>query len=79
MNAARAGRGPAGEVDAATEKDKQSIMDAGVTFVSLSEDEQATLEDTMATVGEEWATELDAAGEPGTEVLNAFRKALADQ
>ncbi|WEX09673.1 TRAP transporter substrate-binding protein DctP [Chelativorans sp. AA-79] len=62
--------------DEATANDRQVIMDAGVRFVTLSEEDRSALEASMASVGDEWAAELDARGKAGTEVLNAFRNAL---
>lgn len=65
------------ETDAATESDKQTIAEGGVSFVTLSEADAATLQETMNSVGDEWAAELDGRGKPGTEILEAFRAALA--
>lgn len=67
------------ETDAATETDKQTIADGGVTFVTLSEADAATLQETMDSVGDEWAADLDGRGKPGTEILEAFRAQLAAQ
>lgn len=63
--------------DAATEANKQSIMDGGVTFFQFPAEEQVKLEASMATVGDEWAADLDGRGKPGTDILAAFRAALA--
>lgn len=57
-------------------KDKQTIADAGVTFVSLPAEDETKLMELMGEVSEEWATELDGRGKPGTDILNAFRQAL---
>lgn len=65
------------ETDAATESDKQTIAEGGVSFVTLSEADAATLQETMNSVGDEWAAELDGRGKQGTEILEAFRAALA--
>lgn len=65
--------------DALDSKDKQTIADSGVTFVSLPAEDEAKLGELMSEVSEEWATELDARGRPGTEILNAFRAALDAQ
>ncbi|MGR3455682.1 TRAP transporter substrate-binding protein [Pseudooceanicola sp.] len=66
------------ETDAATDSDKQTIADGGVTFVTLPEADAASLAETMATVGDEWAAELDGRGKAGTEILKAFRNALPE-
>ncbi|MEO4000821.1 TRAP transporter substrate-binding protein DctP [Mesorhizobium sp. CAU 1732] len=57
-------------------KDKQTIADSGVTFVSLPAADEEKLMGFMGEVSEEWAAELDGRGRPGTEILNAFREAL---
>lgn len=58
-------------------KDKQTIADAGVTFVDLPPEDMQKLDQLMSEVSEEWAARLDARGEPGTEILQAFRDALS--
>jgi len=55
---------------------KQQIADAGVTFVDLPAEDTEKLAGILATVGSEWAAQLDAQGKPGTEILEAFRSAL---
>lgn len=60
-------------------KDKQTMADAGVTFVSLPEEDVAEIGKRMSTIGEKWAEDLDGRGLPGSEVLQAFRDALAQQ
>lgn len=62
--------------DASAGDDKQFVADQGVTFVDLPPEDLKKLEATMATVGDEWAAELDQRGKPGTEILKAFRAAL---
>ena len=57
-------------------QDKQKMVDAGVTFVSLPEADKAKIEEDLAGIGERWAADLDGRGLPGTEVLAAFRDAL---
>lgn len=59
--------------------DKKKIADDGVTFVSLPEADAAKVEQMMATVSDEWATELEGRGKPGKVILEAFRAALAAQ
>lgn len=55
---------------------KQKIADAGVTFVDLPAADSKKLAEILATVGSEWAAQLDSQGKPGTEILEAFRAAL---
>ncbi len=62
--------------DASAGSDKQFVADQGVTFVDLSDADMDKLTTTMASVGDEWAAELDGRGKPGTDILNAFRAAL---
>lgn len=62
--------------DAVTEKDKQAIAEGGVSFVTLPEADMIKLAETMASVGDEWAAELDGRDAPGTKILKAFREAL---
>lgn len=57
-------------------KDKQTIADSGVTFVSLPAQDEEKLMGMMGEVSEQWAADLDGRGRPGTEILNAFRAAL---
>lgn len=60
-------------------EDKQRMADAGVTFVSLPDDDKAKINADLAGIGERWAADLDARGLQGTEVLTAFREALANE
>ncbi|MFG6637783.1 TRAP transporter substrate-binding protein DctP [Sulfitobacter sp. 1A12126] len=57
-------------------QDKQRMVDAGVTFVSLPEADKTKIEADFASIGDRWAADLDARGLAGTEVLTAFREAL---
>lgn len=63
--------------DASAEADKAFVADAGVTFVDLPAEDMAKLEAEMADVGDEWAHDLDGRGMPGSDILKAFREALA--
>ncbi|MDD9707975.1 TRAP transporter substrate-binding protein DctP [Seohaeicola sp. SP36] len=56
---------------------KLQIANAGVTFVDLPAEDTQKLVEILSTVGSEWAAELDGQGKPGTEILEAFRAALA--
>lgn len=62
--------------DGLIEDDKQKIAEAGVTFVTLSEADLTRIDETLDTVGEEWAADLDSRGRPGSEMLSAFIAAL---
>ena len=64
-------------VDALNAADKQTITEAGVEYVTLSDADQQKISDLMAEVGTEWASQLDERGKKGTEVLEAFRASLA--
>jgi len=64
--------------DEDTEKDIETISDAGVEFITFDGDDRAVLDQGMQKVNEQWAEDLDARGWPGTEVLKAFQDALAD-
>ena len=57
--------------------DKQKMIDDGVTFVSLPEEDKAGINADLAGIGQRWAADLDARGLAGTEILTAFREALA--
>lgn len=62
--------------DDETGKAKQIIKDGGVNFVVFSDADMATIAETMADVGDEWAAGLDERGKPGSDILAAFRAAL---
>ncbi|MGI3164344.1 TRAP transporter substrate-binding protein DctP [Pseudooceanicola sp. 200-1SW] len=63
--------------DASAAADKDFVASEGVDFIDLPAEDMAKLEQLMADVGDEWAADLDARGKPGTEILTAFREALA--
>ena len=48
-----------------------------MTFITYSDEDMKRLGEIMASVGDEWAAGLDGEGKPGTDILNAFRAALA--
>ncbi|WP_299358600.1 TRAP transporter substrate-binding protein DctP [uncultured Paracoccus sp.] len=60
-------------------QDKQEMADEGVTFVSLPDADKAKIEADLAGIGERWAADLDARGLAGSEILTAFREALASE
>jgi hypothetical protein len=49
---------------------------AGVKIAPLLAADDQTVKAVLATVGDEWAADLDRRGKPGTEVLKAFREAV---
>jgi len=63
------------------ERDIQPAIDKlrerGVQMVTLSAADKATLKTTLEPVHRDWAEALDKRGRPGTEVLDAFNKAVA--
>ncbi|MEX0408859.1 TRAP transporter substrate-binding protein DctP [Aquibium sp. LZ166] len=63
--------------DAGNMEVKQQIADAGVTFVDLPPEDVEKLGEILSTVGSEWAAQLDSQGKPGSDILEAFRAALA--
>ena len=58
-------------------KDKQTIADSGVRFVSFPKADADRLMGLMGEVSNQWATDLDKRGKPGSDVLKAFRDTLA--
>lgn len=57
-------------------KDKQTIADSGVRFVSFPKADADRLMGLMGEVSNQWATDLDKRGKPGSDVLKAFRDTL---
>lgn len=53
------------------------LKDAGVTIVKLAPEERQRVNDLLKDIAPNWASELDRRGKPGTQVLKAFREALA--
>ncbi|SNT11469.1 TRAP-type C4-dicarboxylate transport system, substrate-binding protein [Tropicimonas sediminicola] len=51
---------------------------AGGTIVELSPEDRVAWAEAMPNIAAEWAKELDDAGEPGTEMLNAYLGKLRD-
>lgn len=54
---------------------KRLVEEKGWEIAALSPEQVTLWQERIATVNEDWAKELDGAGRPGTEVLNAFRAA----
>ncbi len=62
--------------DRAVGPSAEKLKAAGVKLAQLSADDDRTLKAVLASVGDEWAADLDKRGKPGTEVLRAFRAAV---
>lgn len=62
--------------DASSADDYAFVAEQGVNFVEMPAEDLDKLQGIMASVGDEWAADLDARGKPGTDILNAFRAAL---
>ncbi|MCO5066842.1 MAG: TRAP transporter substrate-binding protein DctP [Rhizobiaceae bacterium] len=63
--------------DFLTKEDKEItealVKENGLSQQKLSEDELAKWHSLLAPIAEEWATEMNATGRPGTEILDAFK------
>jgi TRAP-type C4-dicarboxylate transport system substrate-binding protein len=59
--------------DAAIDKAKHN----GMTFIEFTPADEAELRTIFADVSRDWAAGLDARGKPGSEVLKAWRDAVA--
>lgn len=64
--------------DGLDKTDKNTLIEGGVVFADLPEAEAAEIAKILGTVSSEWAANLDAQGKNGTEILEAFRAALAN-
>ena len=62
--------------DKAVVPSADKLKAAGVKLVPLSAEDDRAVKAVLATVGDEWAADLDKRGKPGTEVLKAFRAAV---
>lgn len=62
--------------DRAVGPSAEKLKAAGVKLTQLSPEDDKSLKAVLATVGDEWAADLDKRGKPGTEVLKAFRAAV---
>ncbi|MCC7184301.1 MAG: Solute-binding protein [Rhodocyclaceae bacterium] len=72
-------RNACGFADRANEADRDRLKQRGMHFVQLSAADRKQIETQLATVANDWAESLDKRGKPGTEVLKAFRAALAQE
>lgn len=62
--------------DKAVVPSAEKLKAAGVKLAPLSPEDDRALKAVLATVGDEWAADLDKRGKPGTEVLKTFRAAV---
>ena len=60
------------------EESRQAFVDGGGTIVEMSPEARAEWANSIPNLAEEWAANLDAKGEPGTEMLNAYLAKLAE-
>ena len=60
------------------EASRQAYVDGGGTVVEISADERQAWAASMPNIAAEWASGLNDAGEPGTEMLNAYLGKLRD-
>ncbi|MFN3145976.1 MAG: C4-dicarboxylate TRAP transporter substrate-binding protein [Paracoccaceae bacterium] len=59
------------------EESRQAYVADGGTIVEMSPEARAAWASAMPNIAQEWAAELNAKGEPGTEMLNAYLAKLA--
>ena len=57
---------------------RDAYVAAGGTVVEMNPDERSGWANAMPNIAKEWAGKLDAAGEPGTDMLNAYMGKLKD-
>lgn len=60
------------------EASRQAYIDGGGTIVEMDAAEREAWAKAMPNIAQEWAAGLDGAGEPGTEMLNAYLAKLAE-
>lgn len=60
------------------EESRQAYVAAGGTIIDLSADQRAAWAEAMPNIAAEWAKGLNEAGQPGTEMLNAYMAKLKD-
>lgn len=62
----------AGIANSIAEESRKAYVAAGGTIVEMAPEERAAWANAMPNIAAEWAAELDAKGEPGTEMLKAY-------
>ena len=60
------------------EASRQAYVDQGGTVVEMDPNERLAWAASMPNIAAEWAAGLDASGQPGTEMLNAYMAKLSD-
>ena len=60
------------------EESRQAYIDGGGTIIEMSADERRAWAESMPNIAAEWASNLDANGGPGSEMLQAYMGKLAD-
>ena len=60
------------------EESRQAYVEQGGTIVQMDPAERAAWAAAMPNIAAEWAANLDADGQPGTEMLNAYLGKLKD-
>ena len=58
------------------EESQRAYVAAGGTIIEMDPEERATWANAMPNIAREWAAGLDASGQPGTEMLNAYMTKL---
>jgi hypothetical protein len=56
--------------------DQPRLKGLGVAEIEFAGTDKARIAEEMSGIGKVWAMELDQRGKPGTQILNAFEKAL---
>ncbi|MFE3838648.1 TRAP transporter substrate-binding protein [Pseudogemmobacter sonorensis] len=54
----------------------QKLGEEALTLVTFSDEEKSRMDETLASISQEWAASLDGRGRPGTKVLEEFRQQL---
>lgn len=62
----------------AVEDEKKKLTADNKTLIEFEEAELKEIHDTLSSVWDEWAKEMDSAGLAGTETMEAFRKAVEE-
>lgn len=65
-------------VDELDAEDKEKVKAAGVTYVTLGEDDLEKLNQATSDTAKKWAEDLDKRNRKGTEVLKAYQNALEE-
>lgn len=64
------------EVDVLDVEARQKLEELGIKFVRFNAEDEAKVQNIFASVGDEWATEMDAQGLPASDILKQFRDIL---